>query len=180
MTPKQLSEKLVRVANAIDASKNPDRTLVARELQSILAAVEGKSRRASDWEQADKIMPKLEKLVGDLSKAVKSKDDEAANLAGALGGHAGDLAKVLLRAFVQIAWTCSTARVSAASVRDAAETYTTYVLRSSFDTNFGEYASTSEDVEYEIFKRLPPGARFSTTRESKTSVSSLETAPETE
>jgi hypothetical protein len=95
MTPKQLSETLVRIANAIDASKNPDRVLVAKSLKNLLVAVEGKRRKASDWEQAGKMMPKLEKLMSDLSEAVKAQNDKAANLAGALGGYATDLSGVL-------------------------------------------------------------------------------------
>jgi len=95
MTPKQLSETLVRIANAIDASKNPDRVLVAKSLKNLLVAVEGKRRKASDWEGANKLMPQLEKIMGDLTKAVKAQSDEASNLAGALGGHASDLSGIL-------------------------------------------------------------------------------------
>ena len=95
MTPKQLSANLVRIANAIDASKNPDRVLVANRLKSLLAAVGGTRRKASDWEGANKLMPQIEKIVKGLVEAVKSQDDEASNLAGALSGFAGDLSGIL-------------------------------------------------------------------------------------
>lgn len=95
MTPAQLSAQLTRIANAIDASKNPDRGLVARDLKVVLAALSGKPRRASDWDAAGKMLSKIEKLFGELQKAVKNQDDEAANIAGALGGFAQDLEKTV-------------------------------------------------------------------------------------
>jgi len=39
MKPSQLASQLRRIASAIDNSKNPDRTLVARDLKKILSAV---------------------------------------------------------------------------------------------------------------------------------------------
>jgi hypothetical protein len=39
MKPSQLASQLRRIASAIDNSKKPDRTLVAKELKSVLAAV---------------------------------------------------------------------------------------------------------------------------------------------
>jgi hypothetical protein len=39
MKPSQLASQLHRIASKIEASKNPDRTLVARDLKQILAAV---------------------------------------------------------------------------------------------------------------------------------------------
>lgn len=94
MTPSQLSRQLVRIANAIDASRRPDRRLVAADLRRVLAALET-PRRASDWDAAKKMLPKIEKLTKDLAKAVADKDDEAANIAGALGGFAHDIENVL-------------------------------------------------------------------------------------
>jgi len=39
MKPSQLANKLRHIASKIDSSKNPDRTLVARDLKKVLAAV---------------------------------------------------------------------------------------------------------------------------------------------
>ena len=39
MKPSQLASQLRRIASKIDASKNPDRTLVAKDLKKVLAAV---------------------------------------------------------------------------------------------------------------------------------------------
>jgi len=39
MKPSELASQLRRIASKIDASKNPDRTLVAQDLKQIIAAV---------------------------------------------------------------------------------------------------------------------------------------------
>ena len=58
MKPSQLASQLRRIASAIDNSKSPDRTLVARDLKKILAAV---SRVASNGMRA---RIKNDKIVG--------------------------------------------------------------------------------------------------------------------
>ena len=43
MKPSQLAGQLRRIASAIDSSRNPDRSLVARDLKKVIAAVTKKA-----------------------------------------------------------------------------------------------------------------------------------------
>lgn len=47
MSPSELSASLRRIAAGIDKSKNPDRKLVAKDIKSLLASVEGEAPVAS-------------------------------------------------------------------------------------------------------------------------------------
>lgn len=87
MTPSQLSERLRRIASAIDNSKNPDRALVAAELQKVVASM----TRKAGWDEAMTVFQKAAPMVEKLDQALKAKSDEAANLAGALSGHLKDV-----------------------------------------------------------------------------------------
>ena len=66
MKPSQLSVRLRRIASAIDLSKNPSRTLVARDLKKVLAALDQSDEfdikslldeaSAAGWKIADAIL----------------------------------------------------------------------------------------------------------------------------
>jgi len=69
MNPKQISEVLVRIANSIDASKSPDRAMVAADLKKVLAAL---NRTAAwDWEGVQKAFEGAQKSWGAIGDAIK-------------------------------------------------------------------------------------------------------------
>ncbi len=69
MDPKQVSEQLVRIANGIDRSKNPDRRLVAQDIKKVLAAL---NRTAAwDWEGVSKAFEGAQKSWAAIGEAIK-------------------------------------------------------------------------------------------------------------
>lgn len=94
MTPQELSATLVRIANKIDASKNPSRELVAASLKQVLAAVEGRSHTA-DWKAVHQAWPDVARKFVKLQALIKKEDSEAANLAGAVGGLLQDMGEAM-------------------------------------------------------------------------------------
>lgn len=92
MTPAQLSSTLIHIANKIDNSKEPSKKLVVDELRNVLAALEGQQRRA-DWEAVKKAWPDLSKKFVKLQYMIRNKDEDAANLAGAIGGILQDISE---------------------------------------------------------------------------------------
>jgi len=69
MNPKQVSEALTRIANSIDASKSPDRELVARDLRRVVSAL---TRQAAwDWEGVAKAFEGAQKSWAAIGEAIK-------------------------------------------------------------------------------------------------------------
>lgn len=90
MTPRQASVALLNIATKIDNSREPSKKLVLAELKSVLAALEGKQHRA-DWESINKIWPDVAKKFVKLQYMINKKDDNAANMAGAVSGLLQDI-----------------------------------------------------------------------------------------
>lgn len=63
MNPRELAERLRAIADRIDASRNPSRSLVASDLRAVLASVPG-----MEWLEDDKLLDLSEQMVAALKK----------------------------------------------------------------------------------------------------------------
>lgn len=96
MNPNQLSTELRRVAAKIEASSNPSRELVLKDLKHIVAkAVQSDEQYASWSSQAQECYSEIQKCTQECMSSIKGRYyAQAAEHASALSTHLADFAKM--------------------------------------------------------------------------------------
>ena len=75
---KRVAAELNRIADTIDASKNPDRRLVAADLSGVLKSLTASKRRTAawDWSGLSKAWEGAQKSIKKISDAIENEDME--------------------------------------------------------------------------------------------------------